>query len=154
MSNKKRLVKIITPESSKEIVVDQKSDWQKVVEFIELLIDKYQVLILKGDLGVGKTTLTQFLLKSLGVKKNVTSPTFALLKYYKIKSKTRKRFLHLDAYRIEDENELLALDLDDELIDKETFLVIEWPEKIKNWLTRYAKKIIIEIDFIEDREDV
>ena len=50
-------------------------------------------LLLNGELGAGKTTLVKFIAKELGVKENVTSPTFNIMKIY-------DKFVHIDAYKI------------------------------------------------------
>src|SRR5687768_14589428 len=61
------------------------------------------VLALHGDMGVGKTTFVQGLADGLGVKAQVTSPTFAI---YSVYEGTRAKLVHLDAYRIESEQQL------------------------------------------------
>ncbi len=89
------------------------------------------VLALSGDLGVGKTTFTQLLLKRLGVIEKVTSPTFVILKKYDIDFKNYKKVWHMDCYRLEDVKELEVLDFQEIIKDKEALIIIEWAEKIK-----------------------
>ena len=82
------------------------------------------VIALSGDLGAGKTTLTQGIAKGLGIDESVTSPTF-------IRSNTtgdRVGLTHIDLYRLESEEEALALDLD-ELFYGDSVVVVEWPDR-------------------------
>jgi tRNA threonylcarbamoyladenosine biosynthesis protein TsaE len=81
------------------------------------------VVTLSGSLGSGKTTLVQCLAKHLGVTSRVISPTFTLMKIYRL---PKGRLLHVDAYRLDS---FQGLGLDDETGD-DTITMIEWPEKI------------------------
>lgn len=82
------------------------------------------VLFLEGELGAGKTTLTQGLLAALGFGGHVTSPTYALMQLYPAPA---GQVLHVDAYRVRDVAELYEMDLD-ELIAGSRLSVIEWGE--------------------------
>ena len=72
-----------------------------------------EVLALSGDLGAGKTTFTQYLAKALGVKGNVNSPTFVLMKIYETKKKPIRHLVHLDVYRLNSGDDLITLGLDE-----------------------------------------
>ena len=61
-------------------------------------VSKNMVILLDGDLGAGKTTLTQGIAKGLGIKRNVTSPTFTIQKIY---HGEKMNLYHIDAYRME-----------------------------------------------------
>src|SRR5512143_2936545 len=87
-------------------------------------------LALHGNLGVGKTTFVQGLAQGLGVSGPVTSPTFAS---YEIHEGRPRRLVHLDAYRIENEQQLESLLLDD-FLTSPYCLAIEWPEKVAGLL--------------------
>ncbi|MFA5935600.1 MAG: tRNA (adenosine(37)-N6)-threonylcarbamoyltransferase complex ATPase subunit type 1 TsaE [Patescibacteria group bacterium] len=116
--------------------------WNDVAEYLSDKVKPGDIITLSGPLGAGKTTLVQALSKKLGSKKIPQSPTFALLRSYPLTNKTKlKRLIHVDAYRIEHERELLALDLDEELSDGKSLLVIEWPEKIPTWIKQKRDKI-------------
>jgi tRNA threonylcarbamoyladenosine biosynthesis protein TsaE len=86
----------------------------------------HATLLLIGDLGAGKTTLTKGLVKGLGagVPEDVSSPTFTLIHEY---SGTRKVY-HIDLYRIEQAGELDSLGLD-EIFEQEAIVLIEWGER-------------------------
>lgn len=91
-----------------------------------------EVLLLNGTLGAGKTTFTKGFAKALGVKKTVVSPTFTIIKEYE---GTALTLYHIDMYRIEDEDELYELGIE-ELYRSDSVTVIEWnkmevlPEKV------------------------
>lgn len=84
-----------------------------------------QVIYLQGDLGMGKTTLAQFLLAALGYAGRVKSPTYGLLEQYQVGA---LQVLHLDLYRLESPEELEYLGLRD-LHDEHSLLLVEWPDK-------------------------
>ncbi|MDD3181031.1 MAG: tRNA (adenosine(37)-N6)-threonylcarbamoyltransferase complex ATPase subunit type 1 TsaE [Opitutaceae bacterium] len=98
-------------------------------------------LALHGDLGAGKTTFVQGLARGFGVHEHVTSPTFAIYSVYRGQSRT---LVHLDAYRIDREEQLDALLLDEFLISPYC-LAVEWPEKIAAWLPTNAWPISLSI---------
>jgi tRNA threonylcarbamoyladenosine biosynthesis protein TsaE len=98
-------------------------------------------LALHGDMGVGKTTFVQGLAQGLGVKEQVTSPTFAIYSVYQGAS---RRLVHLDAYRLDREAQLEALLLDEFLISP-FCLAVEWPEKTGAWLPKDAWHLTLSI---------
>lgn len=81
-----------------------------------------EVILLEGDLGAGKTTFTKGLAKALGVKEEVTSPTFTILNVYE---DGRLKLNHLDMYRVESADELAELGIEDCFAD-DSVTVIEW----------------------------
>lgn len=104
-----------------------------------------EVILLSGNLGAGKTCLTQGIAKGLGVKGKVNSPTFNIMKIYKIKIGT---LCHIDAYRLTSGHDLRMIGIDDYLGKKDTVVVIEWAEKVKSIWPK--NKIKIEIKNIKD----
>lgn len=111
------------------------TDTDKIAElFLDKIIKKSTknkgatVVGLLGDLGAGKTTFTQFVAKYLGIKNKVNSPTFVIIKKYPLKIRNYKFLIHIDAYRLKNENELLRLGWQEIINDKEHLVFIEWPE--------------------------
>ena len=102
------------------------------------MLKKGDVVVLNGDLGAGKTTFTQFVLRELGVKDIVNSPTFAIVKSYKGKF----LFEHIDAYRI-NLDEAIAIGLDEMLGKKDHVFFIEWAQNIEPLIPRTRKTINI-----------
>lgn len=92
------------------------------------------VLALEGDLGAGKTTFIQGLAGALKIKERVLSPTFVIMRRFKIKKGKFKNFYHLDCFRLENEDNLNELGLEDIINNSENLVAIEWAEKIKNIL--------------------
>lgn len=91
-----------------------------------------EVLLLLGDLGSGKTTFVKGLAQALRVKEKITSPTFVLLKVYKVRKVHKvKNFVHVDAYRLKTGQDLLDIGLGEWLGRPDTVVAIEWGEKIK-----------------------
>lgn len=118
-------------------------DWDGVAQDLIQTLKPGAILALQGELGAGKTTFVQALAKELGIKKVPQSPTFSLMRTYPIvKHPTLKRLVHVDAYRIDDEHDLVALDLDTELQEAGTLLVIEWADKIPEWIAEHREDVI------------
>lgn len=86
------------------------------------------LILLNGDLGAGKTTLTQFIGKALGVRRTINSPTFNIIKSYRGKN---LKLHHMDCYRLEDSDEDLGFD---EFFEDQAITVIEWSQFIKDLL--------------------
>ncbi len=97
---------------------------------------KALVLALSGDLGSGKTTFVQRFLRSLGIRKKITSPTFVIFKRFKIQDLRFKNGYHIDCYRIKKSKELLDLGIKEILNNPQNIVLIEWAEKIKKSLSR------------------
>ncbi|OCK50972.1 tRNA (N6-adenosine(37)-N6)-threonylcarbamoyltransferase complex ATPase TsaE [Chryseobacterium sp. CBo1] len=99
------------------------SDWQNVVNSIlpEL---KHNILLLKGNLGAGKTTFTQFLLKNLGSEDEVNSPTYSIVNEYK---SPKGKIYHFDLYRLKNIDEVYDIGIE-EYLDNSFLCIIEWPE--------------------------
>lgn len=95
---------------------------------------------IEGEMGAGKTTFVQALLRELGIEKPDGSPTYAIVNEYR--SNLGMPIYHLDCYRIENERDLAQLGLD-ELFDQAAFFFVEWPKKIENILPDDAKWLYI-----------
>ncbi len=132
------------------IVVREESELESVAETLlaELKArEGVHVLALQGDLGAGKTSLTKALARLLGVTEHVTSPTFVIMKSYPLTGDEKFTTLtHVDAYRIEDEDELRILGFETILREPTTLTVIEWPERIPNLVPKVALRVVIEIE--------
>jgi tRNA threonylcarbamoyladenosine biosynthesis protein TsaE len=106
------------------------------------------VLALAGDLGAGKTQWVKGLAAGLRSDAEVTSPTFTLIHEY---AGGRLPLYHIDCYRLERAEELLAIGLDDYL-DGRGALVIEWADKFPALIPRQARWVRFAIAARDDRE--
>ena len=119
------------------------------IEFAKELAPKLKkgdVLALYGELGAGKTFFTQQLCKFLGVKENVSSPSYVLMNEYLGNFIIR----HLDLYRLDSAEEILELGLHD--LYEDSITIIEWPEIAEGMLPENT--IHIYFDFIDSNRKV
>lgn len=103
--------------------------------------DNAVVLALSGDLGSGKTTLSQHIGKALGIEENLISPTFVIMKRYELHSQAFKNLIHIDAYRLKNPDELLKIGWQDIYSNKENLIIIEWPEMVEGLIPSNAIKV-------------
>ena len=99
------------------------------------------VVGLSGDLGSGKTAFVKIAAQVLGVTEEVLSPTFVLAKFYPLSGKEWDELIHIDAYRIEDENELHVLRFEEMLNNPKKLLFIEWPEQLGKHYPLFASTL-------------
>lgn len=92
------------------------------------------VVSLDGDLGAGKTTFVKGLAKGLGIKENITSPTFTILNNYQ--TKDNKPLYHFDLYRLNDKEEFYSLGFEQyfDLTVLKGITVVEWASNCENIL--------------------
>ncbi len=108
---------------------------------MELMLPAPRTVILRGDLGAGKTTLVRGIARSLGAPEDdVTSPTFTLVHQYTGRTKT---LYHLDLYRLEREEELLQLGLEEMEADPEALVLIEWGDKFPSVVARARGEVVV-----------
>ena len=109
----------------------------------EMLLPAPKLIVLRGDLGAGKTTLVKGIAASLGAAEteDVTSPTFTLVHEY---VGAKVRLYHLDLYRLETERELLTLGLEEMADGPDALVLVEWGEKFASVVERADGEILIE----------
>lgn len=105
---------------------------------------KRRVIVFNGEMGAGKTTLIKEICVKLGVKENVTSPTFGIINTY---LGGKGEVFHFDAYRIENEKEAFDVGIEEYLFSG-NWCFIEWPDKIEAFLPN--QKDILEVDIKVD----
>lgn len=101
------------------------------------------IFLLTGDLGVGKTTFVQGFAQGLGIKEEIISPTFVLVRQHKI-PKTNKTLFHIDLYRLENILDIKDLGLEEILSESQNIVLIEWGNKIEGCFPKKTIKIKIE----------
>lgn len=114
------------------------------------------VIALSGDLGAGKTTLTQAIARELGITENVISPTFIIMKRYPVVSTSYSllttNLVHIDAYRLDSHKELEKLGWAEIISNPENLVLIEWPERVSEIIPKSAHKISLIHKNDEERE--
>lgn len=107
------------------IEINSDEEMQNLGELLGKTAQGHDLLLLNGDLGAGKTTLTKGIAKALGIKRPVKSPTFTIVREYREGSMP---LFHMDMYRLED-GDLSSIDMPSYLAEN-GLVVIEWPEFI------------------------
>ncbi len=115
---------------------------------LENLGDGPAFLALSGDLGSGKTSFVQQLAKILGVKENITSPTFVIMQSYPISFRHFETLIHVDAYRLESSEALEKLRWQEYLANPKNLICLEWPERVPACIPQWATKI--QFTFIDE----
>lgn len=104
-------------------IINTIQDWQDIVDQIIPQL-KHGIFLLKGNLGAGKTTFTQFLLKNLGSSDEVSSPTYSIVNEY---NTPKGKVYHFDLYRLKNIEEVYDIGIE-EYLDNAFLCIIEWPE--------------------------
>ena len=123
-----------------KIVVNCISELNEISQSIINRIGDKDIICFYGEMGVGKTTLIKVLCEKLGVKDNVSSPTFSIVNEY-IFSEDQSIF-HFDFYRMEKEEEAFDMGYEDYFYNGDLCL-IEWPEKVKSIIPEDIMRIDI-----------
>ena len=110
-------------------ITNSKEETIALAEKLAGKLNNHDVIFYVGGLGMGKTAFTQGLVNGLGIKAEVTSPTFAIVNEYHGKPLS---LFHFDMYRIENEDQLFNIGFDD-YFDYDGVLAIEWSENIADF---------------------
>src|SRR5579863_271979 len=128
-----------------EFTTQSSADTIEVCRKLAKLLKPPQLLLLRGELGTGKTTLVKGIAQALDAAEpdEVTSPTFTLIHEF---DGTREgkpvKLYHLDVYRLESERQLETLGLDD-LLTPDALVLVEWGDKFKSIRKRATGEIVI-----------
>ena len=116
-------------------------------------LQKAHVVLLRGDLGAGKTTLVKGIAEGFGAAEadDVTSPTFTLIHEY---HGPERDIFHVDLYRLEKPGELDSLGLEDLMLEERNVLLIEWGEKFPRILQQKDAEIVISRVGLDERKVV
>jgi tRNA threonylcarbamoyladenosine biosynthesis protein TsaE len=128
-----------------EFTTQSGADTIEVGRKLVRLLNPPQLLLLRGELGTGKTTLVKGIAQALDAAEpdEVTSPTFTLVHEYEGERDGRPiKLYHLDVYRLESERQLETLGLDD-LLTPDALVLVEWGDKFKSIRKRATGEIAI-----------
>ena len=120
------------------------SETKRIGARIGKLLRAGDVLLLQGELGSGKTTLTQGIGEALAVKEPVKSPTFVLMNEYH----GRLVIYHADLYRLNDPGEVVDLALEE--VPAEGVLIVEWPDRA--WRELPPEHLLVQLEEASARE--
>jgi tRNA threonylcarbamoyladenosine biosynthesis protein TsaE len=107
------------------------------------------VIGLEGDLGGGKTTFLQGFAKGLGIKQKILSPTFLIMRKFKIKNLKFKIFYHIDCYRIKKPKEILDLGFKEIIQNPQNIVAVEWADQIRKIMPKNT--IILRFEFVNKK---
>lgn len=125
---------------------------REIAEDLAKKIETGTTICLYGELAAGKTTFTQGLGKAFGIQRLI-SPTFLIMRQYSVKDHpTIKTFYHLDLYRLNSIDDIKSFDLEEIWSSPENLLVIEWPEKLKDSLSKDRTDIYFKANGENERE--
>ena len=125
-----------------EIIINNISELPSIAQqLIKAFADK-KVIAFYGEMGAGKTTLIKAICEALGVKENISSPTFSLVNEYKAAS--GQKIYHFDFYRINKLSEAYDMGYEEYFYSK-AYCFIEWPEKIAELLPEDVLKVNISV---------
>lgn len=106
------------------LTVASESELPAVVKSIWPIVSKHPIVLFRGDLGAGKTTIIKEIGRYLGVTSDMSSPSFGIVNEYKVDNKV---IYHIDLYRIEELEEIYEFGLP-EILESGNICLIEWPE--------------------------
>lgn len=106
-----------------------------------------KILLLRGEMGAGKTTVVRYLAQTMGLDDAVHSPTYTLCNTY-----GDGRLLHLDLYRLGGERDVASMDIEHILEKDADLIVIEWPERLGRYTPKSARTLRINVGQGEQRE--
>jgi tRNA threonylcarbamoyladenosine biosynthesis protein TsaE len=109
----------------------------------EILLPAPKLVVLRGEVGAGKTTLVKGIAAALGAaaEEDVTSPTFTLVHEY---VGPKVKLYHLDLYRLETEKELASLGIEEMASESDALVLVEWGERFESIATRADAEIAME----------
>ena len=129
--------------AAREFLSHSAEETISIGRMLAALLNPGQMIVLRGNLGAGKTTLVKGIAEELhaALQKDVTSPTFTLVHEYRGSAVT---LFHIDLYRIETERELVTLGIDDLRSEPGSIVLVEWGEKFESIKKQSDGEIVIE----------
>lgn len=129
-------------QKSQELKSNSPDDTQQIARSFIEKINNSRIILLNGLLGAGKTTFVKGIALAMGVDLNqIKSPTYTYLRIYQ---GLNKKIIHFDLYRMNNINVEFIEELQEYLENTDNVIIIEWPEKIKDFLTFDRHEIFIE----------
>ena len=130
----------------KEFITSSEEETENIGKKLAMSLSKGDSVLLRGNLGAGKTVFSRGFARGLGITEPVSSPTYTIVQEYELPD--GGRLYHLDLYRISGVNAALAFGVDEFLDDPQGISLIEWPDRIDGILPENA--ICVEIEHLSD----
>ncbi len=121
---------------------------EKIASLIAAALSPGDTVLLRGNLGAGKTVFSRGFARGLGCEDTLSSPTYTIVQEYQLPSGAR--LYHMDLYRIADAASALGFGVDEFIDDPKAYKLIEWPERIESLLPE--KCLTVEITHEGDEE--
>lgn len=128
-----------------QITTGSSDQTESLGEVLGAWLQPGDVVLLHGDLGAGKTTLTKGIARALGVQETVSSPSFALVNEYVL---PRLPLFHLDLYRLDDPSELESIGFTELTSTEDGIAIVEWPERAGAMLPE--RYVLVEMAYAGD----
>jgi tRNA threonylcarbamoyladenosine biosynthesis protein TsaE len=123
------------------VIISNSADFTKDLgKKLSRFLAKGSIILFTGELGGGKTTFISGIAAGLGLKEDLSSPSFTILNEYHIDG--RLKFVHVDLYRLENIDDINGIGLEDYIYDGFSIICVEWGDRIKD----HIKKEFLEID--------
>ena len=132
----------------KEFITSSEEETENIGKSLAMSLSKGDSVLLRGNLGAGKTVFSRGFARGLGITEPVSSPTYTIVQEYELPD--GGRLYHLDLYRISGVNAALAFGVDEFLDDPQGISLIEWPDRIDGILPENA--VCVEIEHPSDSE--
>ena len=127
-------------EIKRELIIKNEKETESFGRALAEELKAGDVLALIGDLGTGKTALTRYIAKGLGIDERITSPTFTIVKEY---TEGRLPLYHFDVYRVSEADELFNIGIEEYFFGSGV-CIVEWADMILDILPENAKFIYLE----------
>lgn len=136
----------MTKKRAVEIEIKSLDELDRSAQRLQHYLGDQRIVTFSGEIGAGKTTFIRAFCKHLGVRQQVTSPTFSLVNEYTYLDETgRPQFIyHMDLYRLKRVEEALDFGIE-EYLDAGSYCLIEWPELIEDLLPEDTVRINLQI---------
>ena len=126
-----------------ELISQSIDDLHEVAETLIPRIKERPIVLFRGELGAGKTTLIKEIGRQLGVENEMSSPSFGLVNHHQV---GEKKIYHMDLYRVEDVSEIFEIGLP-EILDSGDICLVEWPEMAEEiWQEYECLSVRINLD--------
>ena len=134
--------------TEKTVYSRSEEETEKIASEIAAALSPGDTVLLRGNLGAGKTVFSRGFARGLGCEDTLSSPTYTIVQEYQLPSGAR--LYHMDLYRIADAASALGFGVDEFIDDPKAYKLIEWPERIESLLPE--KCLTVEITHEGDEE--